>query len=88
MRIFGTEIHELREPADQDERSRRLSELGEELAVARGKLRRAMQEQDAPSGRDGDSGFEAEWLRGELERLGIALGNLEREQRELLAEVG
>ncbi|MGA8873443.1 MAG: hypothetical protein WB460_20025 [Candidatus Acidiferrales bacterium] len=81
LRIFGTEIHELREQAEQDERSRRLAELDEEIAATRRKLARSIREQSTI----GES-FEAEWLRGEQERLETALGNLEREHAELMRQ--
>jgi len=80
MRIFGPTIYELREPAAEQERTRRLAELAEEITLTRRKLIHAFREEV----RQHEADFEAQWLHGERERLEVALGNLEREHREVL----
>jgi hypothetical protein len=75
-----------RATADQDERTRRLSELGQEISAARGKIHRSLQDEKLvqriwpESPQRAAELFE---LQAERERAESALSNLAKEQREL-----
>jgi hypothetical protein len=88
MKIFGVELLELREPAEQNERARRVAELDEDLLALRRKLARAYREEICLRRRRSEGGrFEAAWLQAERERLESAVANLTKERAELLDEI-